>query len=151
MSNVKIAIVIAVLAVGYLVFFSSDLPREIEYRGHTLGPRESVENNSLKNFDIYQYRDATNHHFLLLVMAKDDSATSQQLLEFYAASFEAQGFVFKSEGNRRLGRKGDEVMYLTRAGKIDSAVAYVEKAPSKMPGSIQDAGEVFAYLEGLSF
>ena len=151
MTNLKIAVIIALLAIGYLVLFSSDLPREIEFQGHTLGPREAVDNNSTRNFDIYQYRDATNHRVLLVVMAKDETATRQQLLEFYAANFEAQGAVFEKSGHRFLGRKDDEVIYLTQARTIDSAVAFIEKAPASFPASVEGASATFVALEGLSF
>ena len=151
MSPAKYLIAIVLLAALYFVFFATELPDEIEYRGQTLGPREKVANNSTRNFDIYSYRDKTNHHVLLFVMVKDDSATAQQLLEFYVGNFERQGFDFRADDGRYLGTKDDEVIYMTKAMQIDSAVAYVEKAPSRMPTGFRDASDIFSDLERFSF
>ncbi len=151
MSSAKYLIAIVLLIAAYFVFFANDLPSEIEYRGQTPGPRERVKNNSSRNFDIFSYRDKTNHHVLLFVMAKDESATAQQLLDFYVSNFKEQGFAFKEKDGRHLGTKGDEVIYMTRATQIDSAVAYIEKAPGRMPAGFRDASEIFSDLERFSF
>ena len=151
MNTARILTGIALLVAVYFFFFASNMPREIEYRGQTLGPREQIENNSSRNFDIYSYSDRTNHHVMLFVMAKDETATSQQLLEFYISNFEAQGFNFRSQDNRFLGIKGDEVIYMTKAPKIDSAIAYLEKGPDPFPSSLSGASSVFSDLENYSF
>ncbi len=151
MNAVKILLGAVLIATIYFAFFASDLPGEIQFRGQDLGPKESVENDTLKNFDIYSYRDKSNHHLLLFVMAVDDTATAQQLLDVYARTFEAQGFKIMNQDNRHLGRRGDEVLYLAKATPIDSAVAYIEKAPATFPSGLQDADAVFSSLEGFSF
>jgi hypothetical protein len=151
MKIAKLLVPIILLAAVYFIFFSTNLPSEIRFQGHTLGPREKVKNDSAREFDIYSYRDRSNHHVLLFVMATDGDTTSQQLLDFYASVFEAQGFAFRKKDARHLGRKGDEVIYLTRAPMIDSAVAYIEKAPASYPAGFRSAGKVFEALEGFSF
>ena len=151
MNSVKYLLGAALLSAAYFILFASDLPGEIQFRGQELGPRESVENNSLKNFDIYSYRDKANNHVLLYVMAVDDTATAQDLLDVYAIIFEAQGFKIRNKDNRHLGRRGDEVLYLTKASQIDSAVAYIEKAPDAFPSGLRDAEAVFSSLENFSF
>ena len=151
MNAAKFLIAVVVLGAIYFAFFASDLPKEIEYRGQTLGPRERVENNSTRNFDIYSFSDCTNHHILLFVMARDDSATSQQLLDFYVANFKAQGFTFRKKDGRHFGVKGDEKIYMTRAPQIDSAIAYIAKADDTLPKSLRGADELFLELERFSF
>ena len=151
MNSARILTAIALLVAVYFIFFANSLPREIEFQGHTLGPREKIENNTNRNFDIYSYRDRTNHHVMLFVMAKDESATAQQLLEFYISNFEAQGFNFRNQDNRFLGTKGDEVIYMTKAPKIDSAIAYIEKGPDSVPSSLSGTSSVFSDLENYSF
>ena len=150
MTAVRILVVIGALVAVYVVLFSNDLPNEIEFRGQVLGPREEVENNSVKNFDIYSYRDQTNHHVMLFVMAKDESATSQELLEFYVEVFTAQGAKFRTEDGRYLGTRDDEVIYMTRAPQIDSALAYIEKSPDA-PRRFGEANDIFTNLENYSF
>ncbi len=151
MNGAKFLIAAGVVTMIYFAFFAKGLPREVEFRGQSLGPRQEVTNNSIKNFDIYQYRDRTNHHVLLFVMAKDESASAQQLLEFYIANFKAQGYRFRKKDERYLGTKGDEVIYMTRAPQIDSAIAYIVKAPDPFPDGFRDAGSVFTELESWAF
>ena len=151
MNAAKFLIAVVLLGAIYFVFFASDLPKEIEYRGQTLGPRERVENNSNREFDIYSYSDRNNHHVLLFVMAKDESATSQQLLDFYIANFKAQGFNFRKKDGRHFGVKGDEVIYMTRATRIDSAIAYIAKADDTLPKSLRAADDLFSELERFAF
>ncbi len=151
MNAAKFLIAVVLLGAIYFVFFASDLPKEIEYRGQTLGPRERVENNSNREFDIFSYSDRTNHHVLLFVMAKDESATSQQLLDFYIANFKGQGFNFRKKDGRHFGVKGDEVIYMTRATQIDSAIAYIAKADDTLPKSLRAADDLFSELERFEF
>ncbi len=151
MNAVKLLGVVAVLVAVYFAFFASSAPREIDFRGQTLGPRERVENNSIRDFDIYSYRDRTNHNLLLLLMVKDESATAQELLEFYVSNFKAQGFEFRQRDNRYFGTKGDEVIFMTRAPQIDSAIAYIQKAPDPFPRGFRGAADVFADLESFAF
>ena len=84
-------------------------------------------------------------------MAVDDTATTQDLLDVYAVTFKAQGFKITSKDNRHLGRREDELLYLTKATQIDSAVAYIEKAPDAFPSDLRDAEAVFSSLENFAF
>jgi hypothetical protein len=83
-------------------------------------------------------------------MAKEGSPTSQELLDFYVSNFKAQGFGFRQKDGRYLGKKGDEVIYLTQAPKIDSAIAYIQKS-TNAPTSLRGASEIFSDLETYSF
>ena len=150
MKIVRFLIPVALLATGYFIYFASDMPREIEFRGQTLGPRERIENNSLKEFDIYSYSDRSRNHVLLFVMATTDSPTSQELLDFYVSNFRGQGFSFRNSDARYLGTKGDEVIYMARAPGIDSAIAYIQKS-TEAPTSIRGASDIFSDLENFSF
>ena len=151
MNAVKFLILAAVLVAVYFILFANDMPRELEYRGQTLGPRENIENNSVREFDIYSYSDRTRHHVLLFVMATTaDSPTPQELLEFYVSNFKGQGFSFRQREGRYLGTKGDEVIYMARAPRIDSAVAYIQKSPDA-PTSLRGASDIFSDLENYSF
>ena len=151
MNAAKLLIPVALILAAYFIFFASDMPGEIEFQGHVLDNKERVENNSLKEFDIYSYSDTSRNHLLLLVMSSTgESPSPQELLDFYIQGFEAQGFKFRSDDNRYLGTKGDEVIYMTLATRIDSAVAYIEKT-AEAPNSVRGASDVFTELEGLSF
>ena len=151
MNAAKILIPVVLLIAAYFIFFASDLPGQIEFQGHTLGSKERVENNSLKEFDIYSYSDESRNHLLLLVMSStDESPPPRELLAFYVQNFKAQGFSFKTDDDRHLGTKGDEVIYMTLARRIDSAVAYIEKSAGA-PTSLRGAGDIFSDLERLSF
>ena len=149
MNAAKILIPIALLAAVYFVFLASDMPGEIVFQGQTLGPRERVENNSLKEFDIYSYSDRARNNVLLFVMSTEDSPTAEELLEFYISGFKAQGFSFRNEDDRYLGSKGDEVIYMTRAPRIDSAIAYIQKSDDA-PTSLRGASAIFSELESFS-
>ena len=150
MNTARFVVPILVVVGVYFLFFSSNLPGDIEFQGHTLGPRESVENNSLKEFDIYSYSDDSRDRLLLLVMSStDESPPPAELLAFYIQNFKAQGFSFKTDDKRHLGIKGDEVIYMTLAPRIDSAVAYIEKSATA-PTSMRGASDIFSNLEGLS-
>ena len=151
MSVAKFVIPVVLLAAVYFILFASDMPGEIEYRGQTLGPREQIENNSVKEFDIYSYSDKTRHHVMLFVMATTaDSPSPQELLEFYVKNFGLQGFRFMHKEGRYLGTKGDEVIYMTRAPRIDSAIAYIEKS-EEAPTSLRGASDIFSDLEDYAF
>ncbi len=149
MNIAKFLIPAALLAAIYFVFLASDMPGEVEFQGQTLGPRERIENNSAKEFEIYSYSDKTRHHVLLFVMATADSPTSQELLDFYLNNFKGQGFSFRNNDGRYLGTKGDEVIYMTRAPKIDSAIAYIRKT-TEGPTSLREASDLFSDLENYS-
>jgi len=150
MNAVKFLIPVAVLVAFYFAFLASDMPSEIDFQGQTLGPRERVENNSIKPFDIYSYSDRTRHNVLLFVMATHEAPTSQELLEFYIGGFKAQGFSFKHKDGRYLGTKADEVIYMTRAPRIDSAIAFIQKS-DEAPNSLRGASDIFSDLESHSF
>lgn len=150
MNAARYLIPIALIAAAYFLFFASNLPGEIEFRGHTLGPRTPVENNSTREFDIYSYSDGSRNHMLLFVMSTAASPTSQELLEFYIANFKAQGYSFRSDEDRHLGTKGEEVIYMTRAPGIDSAVAYIQKS-ADAPTSLREASDIFSELKRYSF
>ncbi len=151
MNAAKLVIPVLLLVAAYFIFFGSDLPQDIEFQGHELGPRERVENNSLKEFDIFSYSDESRDRLLLLVMSSsNESPPATELLTFYVQNFRAQGFSFQTDDERHLGRKGDEMIYMTLAPRIDSAVAYIEKSATA-PTSFRGASDVFAELEGLSF
>ena len=144
-------VLIAVIALlVYFVVFYDRMPKELVYRGNTLGPRQSVENNSNRDFEIVTYKDRSNYHQLVFLIPEDDSVTTQDLLDFYSANFKAQGFAFKNDGARRLGLKGDEVIYFTIARKMNAAIAYIEKGPAPLPESPGDATDVFASLAGFT-
>jgi len=151
MNTAKFLIGVVALIAIYFVFFTSDVPGEVEFRGQTLGPKQQIKNNSLKNFDIYRYSARANHRVLVVVMAKDESATAQELLEVYVKIFEAQEFSFRKKDNWHLGIKGDEVIYMTLAPKIDSAVAYIEKAPEKIPSGFRSVSDIYVEIENFSF
>ena len=150
MNAVKFLIPIALIAAVYFIFFASDMPSEIDFRGMTLGPKEQVENDSVKDFDIYSYSDQTRHHVLLFVMANENSPAPEELLEFYVRNFGLQGFKFTHRDGRYLGEKDDEVIYMTLAPGIDSAIAYIEKSPNA-PTSLPGASDIFSDLESYSF
>ena len=150
MNALKLVISVALIAGIWFFLFASHLPDEIEFRGQTLGPRERVENNSTREFDIYSYADRTRNHLLLFVMATEPSPTSQELLEFYVEGFKAQGYAIRNQGARYLGTKGEEVLYVARARAIDSAVVYAAKSPDA-PRSFREADSIFAELEGFAF
>lgn len=151
MNLVKPAIVGIIVVAAYFIIFGNSLPRDIEYRGNTLGPRQEVENNSSKNFEIVSYKDKTNYHVLLFLMPEDQSVTTQELLDFYVGNFEAQGFKFRKDGTMHLGLKGDEVIYMTIAAKVNAAIAYIEKDPKPLPRTPSDANDIFSSLVDFSF
>jgi hypothetical protein len=146
----KLALLIVAAIVAYFLFFADSFPSEIEYRGNTLGIKQEVENNSAKKFKILTYSDKTNYHILLILIPEEESVTTQELLEFYVRRFEGQGYKYRKDGNMHLGLKGDEVIYMTIAAKMNAAVAYIEKAPESLPGKPSDANDVFSSLADLS-
>jgi len=151
MNAVKVLIPIALLVVAYFIFFANDLPADVQFQGRVLDNRERVDNDSLKEFDIYSYSDDSRNHLLLVVMSPSDGSPSpKELLAFYVQNFQAQGFKFKTSDDRHLGTKGDEAIYMTLAPRIEAAVAYIEKS-TQGPKSLRGASNVFGELEGLSF
>lgn len=151
MNAAKFLVMVALLAAVYFLFIASDLPAEIEFQGQTLGPREQVENNSAREFDIYSYSDRSRDHLLLFVMSTtDESPPPRELLEHYFQSFKAQGYSFQSDDERYLGSKGEEVIYMTLAPRIDSAVVYAVKS-AEAPDTLRDASDIFADLRGFAF
>jgi hypothetical protein len=151
MNLAKPTLVVIIAVAAYFIFFANSLPTDIEYRGNTLGPRQDVENNSIKNFEIVSYKDKTNYHVLLFLMPEDQSVTTQEILDFYVGNFEAQGYKFRIDGSMHLGLKGDEVIYLTIATKINAAIAYIEKDPTTLPEKPSDASDIFSSLAAFSF
>jgi hypothetical protein len=151
MSLAKPALVVIIAVAAYFIFFANSLPKNIEYRGNTLGPRQDVENNSIKNFDIVSYNDKSNYHILLFLMPEDESVTTQELVDVYIVSFEAQGYKFRKDGNKHLGLKGDEVIYMTIAARMNAAVAYIEKDSKPVPRNPGDANDIFSSLVDFSF
>lgn len=150
MSPVKPVVVAIIVVVAYFIIFANSLPREIDYRGNTLGPRQEVENNSIKNFEIVSYNDESNYHVLLFLLPEDETVTSQELLDFYVGNFTAQGFAFRRDGNFHLGRKDDEVIYMTIATGMNAAIAYMEKDPKPFPEEPSDANDIFSSLADFS-
>jgi len=150
MSPAKPVVIAIICVAAYFIIFSNSMPRDIEYRGNTLGPRQEVENNSNKEFEIISYKDESNYHVLLFLLPEDQSVTTQELLEFYVGNFKAQGFKFRSDGNMHLGLKGDEVIYMTIAAKMNAAIAYIEKDPEPRPRKPSDANDIFSSLAGFS-
>jgi hypothetical protein len=151
MNLARSASIVLIVAAAYFIMFANSLPRDIEYRGNTLGPRQEVENNSSKNFEIVSFRDKTNYHVLLFLMPEDQSVTTQELLEFYVGNFEAQGYKFRNDGSMHLGLKDDEVIYMTIAAKMNAAIAYIEKDPKPLPRKPSDANDIFSSLVDFSF
>lgn len=151
MSLAKPVLVVIVVVAAYFIFFANSLPKHIEYRGNTLGPRQDVENNSIKSFDIVSYNDKSNYHILLFLMPEDESVTTQELVDFYVVNFEAQGYKFKKDGNKHLGRKEDDVIYMTIAAKMNAAIAYIEKDSKPVPRNPGDANDIFSSLVDFSF
>ena len=150
----KVAIpvlLIIIFLTMYFIVFDSKPPKEVTFQGHTLGPREETENNSIKDFRIFSYKDGSGNHMLLLLMLEDDSATLKELISVYVGVFEAQGFKFSIDGVRQLGLKGDEVIYLTIAANLDSVIGYLEKNPDRRPAKPGDAESLYSALERFSF
>ncbi len=151
MNAAKLLIPVVLLAAVYFIFVAGDVPAEIEFQGHTLGPMERVENNSTREFDIYSYSDRSRNHLLLIVMSSTgESPPPRELLEHYLASFKAQGYSFQIDGDQYLGAKGDEVLYLTLAPQIDSAIAFAVKS-AEAPDTLDDARGIFTDLRAFSF
>ena len=150
MSLAKLVLVLTACVAVYFLFVANDLPDKMEFQGHTLGPRTKVENNSLRDFEIYSYADWNNQHVLFFLLPDTQSVSSQELMEFYGASFKAQGFRFRKQDNRHLGLKSDEAIYMTLAPAMNAVVVYAEKDPSPAPKKPSDAKEVFASLAALS-
>lgn len=150
MSLGKLVLVFAACIATYFLFIANDLPDKIEFQGHTLGPRTAVENNSLKDFEIYSYADRNNQHVLFFLLPDTQSVSAQKLIEFYGASFKAQGFHFRKTDNRHLGLKSDEAIYMTFAPAMNAVVVYAEKDPNPAPKKTSDARDVFASLTALS-
>jgi hypothetical protein len=151
MNIIKPALIVIIAVAVYFIFFANSLPSEIEYRGNTLGPRQAVENNSIKDFEIVSYKDETNYHSLLFLMPEDQSVTTQELLDFYVGNFKAQGFKFTKDGTMHLGLKGDEVIYMTIAANMNATIAYIEKGPNPLPRKPSDASDIFSSLVNFSF
>ena len=150
MKPAKPVIIVIICAAAYFIIFSNSLPTDIEYRGYTLGPRQEVENNSTKNFEIISYKDESNYHVLLFLLPEDESVTTQELLDFYVGNFKAQGYKFSKDGTMHLGLKGDEVIYMTIATMMNAAIAYIEKDPKPRPRKPSDATDVFSSLADFS-
>ena len=147
---IPVLLIIIFLAM-YFIVFDNKPPKEIAFQGHTLGPREETEYNSIKDFRIFSYKDVSGNHMLLLLMLEDDSATVKELLAVYVGIFKAQGFKFRTDGDRHLGLKGDEVIYLTIAANLDSVIGYLEKDPDRRPAKPDDAESLYSALEIFSF
>ena len=150
MSFGKLVLVFAACIAAYFLFVANDMPDKVEFQGHVLGPRTAVENNSLKDFRIVRYADRNDQHVLFFLIPDTRSVSTQELIEFYGASFKAQGFRFRKRGNQHLGLKSDEAIYMTLAPAMNAVVVYAEKDPSAAPTKPGDAKDVFAGLAALS-
>ena len=89
--------------------------------------------------------------FINILIPEEQSVTTQELLEFYVGRFEGQGYKYTKDDNMHLGLKGDEVIYMTVAAKINAAIAYIEKDPKTLPEKPSDASDIFSSLVGFSF
>jgi hypothetical protein len=145
---VVVAVIVAVL---YVIFFKDPYPSTVEFNGYTLGSKEDNNDTVDKEFDIFSYRDNTNHHVLIFGVRNNSTFTVDDLTKQYVSNFQRQGYKFKEEGTRHLGIKGDEVIYITEAKNMEAIVMYVEKGGSPMPTSPSDGSSVFTDLEYFIF
>lgn len=61
-----------------------------------------------------------------------------------------RGSKFRKDGTMHLGLKGDEVIYMTIAAKMNAAIAYIEKDPEPRPRKSSDANNIFSSLANFS-
>jgi len=144
-------IIAVIVAVVYVVFFKDPYPSTVEFNGHTLGSKEDNNDTVDKKFDIFSYRDSSNHHILMFGIRNNSTNTLDSLKELYIANFQRQGFKFKEDGERQLGIKKDEAIYVTEAKNMEAIVMYVEKGGSSIPTSPSDGSSVFTDLEYFIF
>jgi len=149
MKNYVIVAVIA--AVLYVVFIKDPYPSTVEFNGYTLGSKEDNNDTVDKEFDIFSYRDSSNHHILMFAIRNNSTRTLDSLKELYIANFQRQGFKFKEDGERQLGLKGDEAIYVTETKNMEAIVMYVEKGSSSIPTSPSDGSSIYTDLEYFIF
>lgn len=133
--------------VAYFAFVSDSYPSSIEFRGYSLGSKENNNDTVDKEFDIFSYRDSSNHHILMFGIRNNSRFTLEDLTKQYLANFQRQGFKFIDDGSRQLGVKGDEAIYITESKNMEAIVIYVEKGASPMPKEPDDGASVFSDLE----
>jgi len=141
-------IVIALVAViAYTVFFKDPYPSTVNFRGHTLGEKEDYNVHSDSRLNVFSYKDNTGHHVLIVGMRNESSITLDDISKQYLRLFQTQGVKFVQEGDRHLGVRDDEAIYIAEAKNMDAIVMYVEKGGSTMPEVPSDGSSVFTDLE----
>ena len=147
----KYLFVAFVAALGYFMFFYDSYPSNFDFRENTFGVKEDQNNTLDKEFEIFSYKDKSNHHVLIFAIRNRSELTLDDLTKQYLGRFQYQGFKFKSDAARHVGVKGDEVIYMTILKNIEGVIIYIEKGGVSKPNNQSDVSVVFIDLENFTF
>lgn len=147
----KIIGVVALVAFGYFMFFNSSYPDKISFQGNVLSNKQDNNNSLNKEIDVFSYSDASRHHNMMFAILNDSEITVARTLHQYKGRFKHQGFRFTNEGNRYLGKRNDERLYISSLKNLRGIVAYIAKADADSPDFIADADMLFLDLESYRF
>lgn len=140
-----------VIAAIYFLFLADPYPKKIEFQEVLLEFREDINNTLDKEFDIFNYRNISNHHIMIFGIRNNSVRTLKDFSNLYVTNFKRQGFNFNSGGSNHLGTKGDEAIYMTELKNIEGVVIYLKKSVNPKHRSTSDAESVFAELQYISF
>jgi hypothetical protein len=147
--NKYIFVAIACVA-SYFFIFKDSYPKTVEFNGHTFSSKTNNNNSLNKDIDIFSYSDKSNHHALMFAITNNLAITLSDLSKQYLRRFEEQGYSFSKNGTRLLGKKSDEVIYMTESPNINALIVYVEKGALQSPRNPSDAAGLFNALENFS-
>ncbi len=146
----KYILAAVVAGTAYFLFFSEPYPNSFEFRGITFGSKENENNSEDKGVDIYRYSDKSGDYVFMFAILNDTSATANGVSNQYLNVFKQQGYKFKREGNRYIGSKANDLIYMTQAKKFEGLVVLAKTKESSDLGRPSDADDIFADLEKFS-
>jgi hypothetical protein len=109
----KIVGIVALILVGYFLFFKDSAPSSIYINGQEYGPRQlDRTNDSLSKVYNYPSKTVANHDYVSLLYPDRGTGSLESWLELFATHFTKQGFVFEKIGSNRKGVKSTVAVYM---------------------------------------
>lgn len=109
----KIIGIVAVLAVGYALFFQDPSPDVIYFNGYEFGSKKLDRSND-SNSTVYHYfsRSISNDDTISVVYPDADTSTPSEWSDFFSKGFERQGYKFSEEGMNKIGVNGSVKLFM---------------------------------------
>ncbi|WP_049721258.1 hypothetical protein [Gilvimarinus polysaccharolyticus] len=123
---IKVISAVAILALGYFLFFNESSPKTIYFHGMEYGPKQLDRSND-SNSKIFKYysQSVSNRDYISILHPDSGTGSLSEWSDMFSTHFERQGFKFSNVGGNKVGVKNTVKIFMMNSHKYNVVFMYV--------------------------